>query len=158
MQPHAIIKEYEPSPGLGIECPTEGIVYLMPQTHGFEGNPAFFGSDMLLVKTAIAEGLSIEYALPEDEREFVEHFSVALDVISLVVSVAGLIPPTIAGIKSLIRIAARRKGYKPEEIATAEVHLKIELIQTPNMIAKGLEISGTAAGVEAALDSLNSEK
>lgn len=158
MPSRATVEEYVSSPGSELKSPAEGTIYLMPRAHGAEGGPAFFSADVILVKKAKAEGLAVEYALAEDEREFVEYFSAALDVISIVVGVASLIPTTIAGIKALIRIAARRMGYKPEEIAAAEVNLKIEQIETSNMIAKGLEISGTAAGVEAALDALNSEK
>lgn len=152
------MKEYQPDSGLVIKAPVEGTIYLMPRARGAEGNPAYFGADVFLVKKATVDGLSVEYALAEDEREFVEHFSATLDVINIVVGIAGLIAPTIAGIKALIRIDAKRMGYKPEEVATAEVNIKIEQIETSNMIAKGLEISGTAAGVEAALDALNSEK
>lgn len=158
MASHATITEYTPTSPSLVQNPAKGVIYLMPRAHGPEGKPAYFGADMFLQKKAADEKLAVEYALPEDEREFVEYFSATLTVVSIVVTVASLIGPTIRGIKGLIRIAASRKGYKPEEILNAEVNLKIEQLETANMVAKGLEISGAASAVEAALDALNTDR
>lgn len=158
MTAEASIETREPRSDIDTSDFTEGIVYLMPRGYGVDGKPAYFGSDMILAKDALADGISVDYALPPEEREFIEHFSAALTIISIAVGVAGLIDPTIRGIKFLIRASAKRMGYKSEDMPKVQVDLRIDQIDTVNMSVKGLEIRGTAAAVEAALDSLNADK
>lgn len=157
MQTDASVQPREPISDVKIEEPDRDTVYLLPTAHDGDGKRAYMGADALLMKRALADGVQVQYAVPEEEREFVEHFSAGIDLVILAVAVINLIPSTIQGIHALIQLRALRKGIGEEDLGTAEVQLKIDFLRTSSTEARGVEIIGKADGVVAALERLRSD-
>lgn len=149
------IEKCDPVVGVTVRDPEAGVIYLLPSASGVAGRPAYVGSDAILVKLAAANGVAMEYALPEAEREFVDYFSAAIDVIGLTVAVIGLVPSTIQGIQSVIELAAMRRGYKGVAVKRAKVSLRIDFLRTPSAEASGIRIKGDAESVVEALGKLS---
>ncbi|QYF74881.1 hypothetical protein [Cryobacterium sp. PAMC25264] len=154
MQSDAIIEPCDPTHGIAVQNPSEDVIYLIPSASGRDGRPAYMGTDALLVKRAVAEGVPVRYSLPEQEREFVEHFSAGIEIIELAVAIIALVPSTIQGIQALIELAAMRKGFKGDAVKRAKVHLKIDYLKTPTTEARGVRIKGDADKVVEALKEL----
>ncbi|WP_044492609.1 hypothetical protein [Nesterenkonia massiliensis] len=157
MQTEALIQPRKPVSGIHISSPESGTVYLLPASQDRDGKHAYRGADAILIKQAMRDGLAVEYAVPEEDREFVEHFSSGLEVVTLTVAVLGLVPSTIQGIYALIQLAARRKGVTEENLNTTQVHLEIDYIKTPTTVAQGVKISGDPHSVLEAMKKLNPE-
>lgn len=58
-------------------------IYVLPAMRDSEGRPAYRAESMLLLKGAAAEGVPFEYALPPEERRFVDHFSADLSALEV---------------------------------------------------------------------------
>lgn len=154
MASESSVEVRDPDLRVTVKNPAVGVVYLMPSASGMDGRPAYMGSDALLAKRALAAGLPVEYALTEDERQFVEHFSAQLDVIGLYIAVVNLVPSMIQGIHALIELAAMRRGYTEESAKKASVDLRIDYLNTPTTEARGVRIKGDADSVVAAVREL----
>lgn len=115
------------------------------------------GADALLLKIASGRGIDIDYAVSAGDRVFVEHYSAGLDVINLAVAVYNVLPSTVQGIHALIQIAALRRGIRPEELPKAKVHVKMDLLKTPTLEARGVEIKGDSEGVVSIIANLSRE-
>lgn len=157
MQTEAIVQQREPVSGVEIDNPEADTVYLLPTAHDGDGKLAYMGADALLLKQAVANGIPVEYAVAEEDREFVEHFSAGIEIVTLTVAILGLIPSTIQGIYALIQLVAMRKGIKEDDLRTAEIRLRIDYIKTPVAEARGVEISGDPDGVVAIMERLSKE-
>lgn len=142
-----MIEDRDPDQRVTVLNPVAGVIYLMPSASGIDDHPAYMGSDALLAKQAMAAGLPLEYALPEGERQFVEHFSAQLDVIGLYLAVVNLVPSMIQGVQSLIELVAMRRGYTVEGAKKARVDLKIDFLKTPTTEARGIRVKGDAGSV-----------
>lgn len=157
MQTEPTIRQCKPIIGVEIDNPKQGTIYLLPTAHNRDGRRAYMDSDALLLKWAVMNGVPVEYAVPEENREFVEHFSSGAEIVALAVSIANLIPSTIQGIYALIQIAALRKGIKEENLSAANVQLEIDYLKTSTTEARGIVISGDVDGVVAALGKLSAD-
>lgn len=156
MESDVSIESCEPTHGVTILDPAAGVIYLVPSTTGTDGRPAYMSTDALLMKRAVADGVGVEYALPADEREFVDHFSAGIEVIGLTVAIVNLVPSTIQGIHALIQLIAIRRGYTGDSAKQAKVKLKIDYIKTASLEARGIKVEGDADGVVEALKALSS--
>jgi hypothetical protein len=154
MQSIANIEPANPTVALSVHNPVDGVIYLVPSVRGLEGRLAYVGTDALLMKQAVADGIPLEYAVPEERREFVDHYSEGFEVIGLAIAIVNLVPSTIQGIQALFELAAMRRGYQGEAARRAKVELKIDYLKTPNAEARGLNIKGDAQGVVEALREL----
>lgn len=152
------VEQRDPDPRVTVRNPAAGVLYLMPSSTGMDGRPAYMGADALLAKQAWVAGLPVEYASPEDEREFVEHFSAQLDVIALYVAVVNLVPSMIQGIQALIELAAMRRGYTRESAKKAKVDLRIDFLRTPTTEARGIRVKGEADSVVEAMRELTQDR
>lgn len=149
------IEQRDPGQNVTVPIPAVGVIYLMPSASGIDGRPAYLGADVLLAKRAVAAGVPVEYAVPEEQREFVEYFSAEVDVISLYVAVVNFVPSMIQGIHSLIELSAIRKGYTAEGARKAKVALKIDYLKTPTTEASGIRVKGDADSVVEILKTLS---
>lgn len=147
MQIDPTIEGREPISDIEIDNPQVDTVYLLPTTRDGDGKRAYLGADAILLKQAVASGVHVRYAVPDEDLEFVEHFSSGVELVTLAVAVVNLIPSTIQGIYALIQLVARRKGIKEENLDKAGVRLKIDYIKTHTTEARGLEISGDSDSV-----------
>lgn len=157
MKTEATIQPRDPLSGIRLGSPDPETVYLLPTAWNGDGKHAYMGTDAILLKQAVVNGVCVEYAMPEEDREFVEHFSSGVELVTLAVAIIGLVPATIQGIHALILLAARRKGIKEEDLHRAEVKLKIDYLRTPTTKARGVEISGDVDGVVAIMERLSGE-
>lgn len=157
MQTEATIQPRDVLSGIEMGSPDPETVYLLPTAWNGDGRHAYMGADAILLKQAAAKGVDVAYAMPEEDREFVEHFSSGIELVTLAVAIVSLVPSTIQGIHALIQLAARRKGIKDEDLSRAQVKLKIDYLRTPTTKARGVEISGDVDGVVSIMERLSGE-
>lgn len=157
MNSKPLIEQREPDKDVIVPNPTAGVIYLMPSASGIDGRPSYMGADALLAKQAVTAGVAVEYALPEEKREFVEYFSEQIDIIGLYIAVANLVPSMIQGIQALLEMAAIRRGYTGEGARKAKVDLRIDYLKTPTTEARGIRVKGDADSVVEVVNLLSSE-
>ncbi|MET3508804.1 MULTISPECIES: hypothetical protein [Plantibacter] len=134
--------------------PQPGIVYILPRMRDGEGRPAFHPENLTLVKSAVTSGARLDYALPPDERRFVDHFS-AESTLELWLALSGPITDVVLfGLGYMIDRLLHNRGSSRSDIDGTAVTVRIAQYNPDSGAYEGLEVIGPAEDVIATVEAL----
>lgn len=138
--------------------------FLLPDRVSENSESAYYQEDVAgIVKTVKKRGESLEFSFPAERRSYISEHSVVAVATWIGLAIVGGVTYDVA--KLAIRTAKMkvrsRLGLNPKEDVSQEPLIvsiaKLRIEDNGVMAAEGIEISGTVAGVEAALNAMISK-
>ncbi|MBF4574543.1 hypothetical protein ITJ64_18685 [Herbiconiux sp. VKM Ac-1786] len=130
-------------------------LYLLPSLRDSAGRPAYRPESMFIQKDASSGGLKVEYALNEEDRRFVDHFSADVSEIELWLGLIGPVTDVfLFGLGYIIDGIVRRRGSKRDDADTIPLKIRIASLNPKTGKIKGVRVEGSASDVMEALREL----
>jgi hypothetical protein len=149
------IADWDIPPGVLPHATEADTIYLVPGFRDPDGLPAYRPESMFLQKGAASQEIRLEYALPENERRFVDYFAPDPEEIQLWLAAAGPITDVLLfGLGYMVNGILRRRGANPDAIKATPLHLRIATLDPRTGKAKGVRLRGNASDVIVAVEAL----
>lgn len=139
-------------------APSPGVLYLLPPLRDADSRPAYRPESLLLVKAAAAAAVELEYAMPPDDRRYVDHFAADPQAIDLWLALAGPITDVfLFGLGYAVNSLLRRRGVSEAHADAAPLRLKLARLDPKTGVVEGLKLEGRKADVIDAVRALKGE-
>lgn len=127
---------------------TADTIYLVPGYRDSDGRPAYRPESMLLQKGALSQGVHLDYALAEDDRQFVDFFSVDPEEIQLWLAAAEPITDVfLFSLAFILERILRRRGSGKDAMDATPLDLRIAKLNLKTGKVRGVRLRGNAADV-----------